>query len=38
MSAGNFNQQFDANDLAAGIYLVKLNVGDASITKKTIKQ
>jgi len=38
MGAGDFNQQFDAGDLAAGIYLVKLNVGDASITKKIIKQ
>jgi len=38
MGAGDFNQQFDAGDLAAGIYLIKLNVGDASITKKIIKQ
>lgn len=38
MNSGNVNQQFDVNDLAAGIYLVKLNVGGATITKKIVKQ
>ncbi len=35
---GSFNQQFDASDLVAGIYLVKLNVGEASVTRKIVKQ
>lgn len=38
MSEGNFNRQYDVNDLSAGIYLVKLNVGGASVTRKIVKQ
>jgi len=35
---GHVVQNFDVRDLPSGIYLVKLNVGDASVTKKIIKQ
>jgi hypothetical protein len=38
MSEGNFHQQFDVSDLPSGIYLVQLNVGESSITRKIIKQ
>jgi hypothetical protein len=37
MSGGAFNQQFDIAEFPAGIYLVKINVGDASVSKKIIK-
>ncbi len=37
MSSGAFNQQFDITEFPAGIYLVKMNVGDASVSKKIIK-
>jgi Secretion system C-terminal sorting domain/Reeler domain len=36
-TAGQFNQSFDISDLPAGIYLVKLNAGSASITNKITK-
>jgi hypothetical protein len=35
---GHFMQNFDVRDLPSGIYMVKLNVGEASVTKKIIKQ
>ncbi len=35
---GYFNRSFNVQDLPAGIYLVKLNAGSASVTKKIIKQ
>lgn len=35
---GYFNRSFDVQGLPAGIYLVKLNAGNASVTKKIIKQ
>ena len=35
---GFFNRSFNVQDLPAGIYLVKLNAGTASVTKKIIKQ
>jgi len=37
LNEGNFNQSFDLHDIPAGIYLVKLNVGEASATKKIMK-
>ncbi len=37
MSEGGFNQQFDINELPAGIYLVKMSVGSAWVTKKIVK-
>ena len=38
LNAGNFNQSFNISDLTAGIYLVKLKVGESSVTKKIFKQ
>lgn len=38
MSNGRIVRQFDLQELQAGIYLVKLNVGEASITKRIVKQ
>ena len=38
VSEGNFARSFNTNDLPSGIYLMKLNVGGASITKKIVKQ
>ena len=35
---GHFTQQFDVRELPSGIYLVKLNVGGASVTRKIVKQ
>ena len=35
---GDFNRPFDVSALPAGIYLMKLNVGDASVTQKIVKQ
>jgi hypothetical protein len=35
---GHFTESFNVRDLPAGIYMVKLNVGEASVTKKIIKQ
>jgi len=37
LSAGNCSRTISANDLNAGIYLVKLNVGQSSVTKKIVK-
>lgn len=37
MNGGNFNQQFDIAEVPAGIYVVKMNVGSASVSKKIIK-
>lgn len=37
VSQGSFNRAFDVNALPSGIYLMKLNVGDASVTKKIVK-
>ena len=38
VSAGNFNRSFDLDGLSAGIYLVKLQVGDAFTVSKIVKQ
>lgn len=38
LNEGSINQSFDVNALPSGIYLLKLNVGEASVTKKIIKQ
>lgn len=38
ISEGNFVRSFNTNDLPSGIYLMKLNVGGATITKKIVKQ
>jgi hypothetical protein len=35
---GNFNRSFSIDELPSGIYLVKLNAGDASVTQKIIKE
>ncbi|HLP50183.1 MAG TPA: choice-of-anchor V domain-containing protein [Chitinophagales bacterium] len=35
---GDFNRPFDVSALPSGIYLMKLNVGDASVTQKIVKQ
>lgn len=35
---GHFTQNSDAGGLSSGVYLIKLNVGDASVTKKILKQ
>jgi hypothetical protein len=37
LPAGNCSKSFDANELNAGIYLVKLNIGQSSVTKKIVK-
>lgn len=34
---GHFTQQFDVRDLPSGIYLVRVNVGDTTTTRKIIK-
>ncbi len=36
LSEGNFSRAFDINDMPSGIYLVKINVGESSVTKKII--
>lgn len=38
VNGGNFVRSFNMNDLPSGIYLMKLNVGGATITKKIVKQ
>lgn len=38
INEGAVNRQFDVNGLSAGIYLVKLTVGDASVTRKIVVQ
>ena len=37
LSAGNFNRSFDLSGLSAGLYLVKLQIGDAFIVRKIVK-
>jgi len=37
ITEGSFNRQFDVSDLPAGVYLTKLNVGSATVSRKTIK-
>lgn len=37
MSEGNFSRVFNIKDMPAGIYLVKLNAGEASVAKKIMK-
>lgn len=37
LSAGNCSKSFNVDGLNAGIYLVKLNIGQSSITKKIVK-
>lgn len=38
INEGTVNRQFDVNNLSAGIYLLKLNVGEASVTRKIVIQ
>ena len=38
VSEGNFIRTFNTSNLSAGIYLMKLNVGGASVTRKMVKQ
>ena len=38
LSGGNFNRSYDISTLAAGIYLVKLNINGATVTKKIVKE
>ncbi|MCX6198091.1 MAG: T9SS type A sorting domain-containing protein [Bacteroidetes bacterium] len=38
VSEGNFVRTFNTNDLPSGIYLMKLNVGGASVIRKIVKQ
>ena len=35
---GHVVSQFDVQDLQSGIYMVRLNIGDASVTKRIVKQ
>ena len=37
VNAGSYNQSFDLSNLAPGIYLVKIQIGNATITRKLIK-
>jgi hypothetical protein len=37
VSIGSFNRSFNADNLAAGVYLLKLQAGNASVVKKIIK-
>lgn len=37
VNQGDFNRVFDVNNLSSGIYLMKLNVGEASVTRKIVK-
>ena len=38
LGIGNFNRSFNLSDLAPGMYLIKLQVGDAYTARKIIKQ
>jgi hypothetical protein len=38
LSGGTFNRNYNIASLAAGIYLVKLNMGGATITQKIVKE
>jgi hypothetical protein len=38
LTSGSFNRTFDVSSFAAGIYLVKLNIDGASVTKKIVIQ
>jgi hypothetical protein len=38
LSGGTFNRNYNIASLAAGIYLVKMNMGGATITKKIVKE
>lgn len=37
ISAGSLNRNFDINNLAEGVYTLKLNVGNSSVSKKIVK-
>ena len=37
LAAGNFNRSFDLSSLSAGVYLVKLQVGDSYTVRKIVK-
>jgi hypothetical protein len=37
VSTGSFNRSFNADNLAAGVYLLKLQAGNSSVVKKIIK-
>jgi hypothetical protein len=37
VSEGSFNQSFDIAGIPAGVYLVQLNVGESSVTRKIMK-
>ena len=38
LSEGHFNRSFNMESLAAGIYMLKLNVGDAYVVRKIVKE
>jgi len=37
ISSGSFNRSFQIPDLAAGVYLVKLQIGNSAVVKKIVK-
>jgi hypothetical protein len=38
MNAGNFRHSYDVNDLAAGLYFVKVQIGDNYVVSKVVKE
>jgi hypothetical protein len=38
LSAGNINRSYDVNGISAGIYFVKLQIGNSSVVTKVVKQ
>lgn len=38
LSAGSIHRSYDVSDLAAGIYFVKLQIGNSSVVTKVVKQ
>jgi hypothetical protein len=38
LGEGHFNRSFNMESLAAGIYMIKLNVGDAYVVRKIVKE
>jgi 5-hydroxyisourate hydrolase-like protein (transthyretin family) len=38
LGAGNFRHSYDVNDLAAGLYLVKVQIGDNYAASKVVKE
>lgn len=37
MNEGNFNRSFDISTMPAGIYLLKMNIGESFVTEKIVK-